>query len=70
MVKWPNHWIFDVHDTLTEPAHNFPAIAKTLGIPADLPILVSLSQLPESEAAPIHRRPERIQSESGYNRHP
>ncbi len=61
MVKWPNHWIFDLDGTLTEAVHDFPAIARTLGLPSDSPILESLSSLPETEAAPIHRRLDEIE---------
>ncbi len=55
------HWIFDLDGTLTEAVHDFPAIARTLGLPDTRPILESLALLSEVEAAPIHRRLDEIE---------
>ena len=48
------HWIFDMDGTLTVAQHDFEAIRRELGLPEDSPILESLAQLPEAEAAPLH----------------
>ena len=55
------HWIFDLDGTLTEAVHDFPAIARALGLPDTQPILESLAMLPESQATPIHRRLDEIE---------
>ena len=49
-------WIFDLDGTLTESLHDFPAISRALGLPADKPILEALAKLPAAEAADIHRQ--------------
>lgn len=49
-------WIFDLDGTLTESLHDFPAISRALGLPADEPILEALAKLPAAEAADIHHQ--------------
>lgn len=61
MAKNHSHWIFDLDGTLTEAVHDFPAIARALGLPDTRPILESLAVLPESQAVPIHRRLDEIE---------
>lgn len=46
------HWIFDLDGTLTVAVHDFDGIRTSLGLPQGTPILESLDQLPEAEAAP------------------
>lgn len=55
------HWIFDMDGTLTVAQHNFEAIRRELGLPEDSPILESLAQLPEAEAAPLHAQLDEIE---------
>lgn len=50
------HWIFDMDGTLTHAVHDFEAIKKTLGLPADLAILEALAQLPPAQAADKRRQ--------------
>jgi HAD superfamily hydrolase (TIGR01509 family) len=61
MASYPKHWIFDLDGTLTESVHDFPAIARALGLPDTQPILESLVMLPEPQAVPIHRRLDEIE---------
>ena len=61
MARLHSHWIFDLDGTLTRAVHDFAAIARTLGLPDSRPILESLELLPETEAAPIHRRLDEIE---------
>lgn len=42
-------WIFDLDGTLTVAQHDFPAIRRELGIPADEDILTYLGRLPIAE---------------------
>lgn len=49
-------WIFDMDGTLTESRHDFPAISRTLGLPAGEPILEALDRLPPAEAAERHQQ--------------
>lgn len=42
-------WIFDLDGTLTVAQHDFPAIRRELGIPADEDILTHLGRLPIAE---------------------
>lgn len=42
-------WIFDLDGTLTVAQHDFPAIRRELGIPADQDILTYLGRLPIGE---------------------
>lgn len=42
-------WIFDLDGTLTVAQHDFPAIRRELGIPADEDILTHLGHLPIAE---------------------
>lgn len=55
------HWIFDMDGTLTVAQHDFEAIRRELGLPEDSPILESLAQLPEAEAAPLHAQLDEIE---------
>lgn len=48
------HWVFDMDGTLTLAVHDFAAIRRALGIPADQDILVHLAGLPAQEAAGKH----------------
>jgi HAD superfamily hydrolase (TIGR01509 family) len=45
-------FIFDMDGTLTLAVHDFDAIRRQLGLPAAVPILEALAQLPEAEARP------------------
>ncbi len=49
-------WIFDLDGTLTHAVHDFQAIARSLGLGHERPILETLALLPAAEAAPLHRR--------------
>lgn len=49
MQHWRG-WIFDLDGTLTVAQHNFPAIRRELGVPADEDILTYLESLPSSES--------------------
>src|SRR5690606_13817048 len=42
-------WIFDLDGTLTVAQHDFPAIRRELGIPADEDILTHFGRLPIAE---------------------
>lgn len=42
--------------TLTESLHDFPAISRTLGLPADEPILEALDRLSPDDAARCHKQ--------------
>lgn len=42
-------WVFDLDGTLTLAQHDFPAIRRELGVPADADILTYMAALPESE---------------------
>ncbi|WP_338050446.1 HAD family hydrolase [Pseudomonas lalucatii] len=48
------HWVFDMDGTLTLAVHDFAAIRRALGIPAEADILQHLAALPEDEAAAKH----------------
>ena len=48
------HWVFDMDGTLTLAVHDFAAIRRVLGIPAEADILQHLAALPEDEAAAKH----------------
>jgi HAD superfamily hydrolase (TIGR01509 family) len=49
-------WIFDMDGTLTESLHDFPAISRALGLPANEPILEALDRLSPTEAAKCHQQ--------------
>ncbi len=42
-------WIFDLDGTLTLAQHDFPAIRRELGVPAEADILTYMAALPDSE---------------------
>lgn len=42
-------WVFDLDGTLTLAQHDFPAIRRELGVPADADILTYIAALPDSE---------------------
>lgn len=44
-----HHWIFDLDGTLTQPLHDFVAIRRQLGVPAEKGILEYIQALPEPE---------------------
>ncbi|MCY1273283.1 Validoxylamine A 7'-phosphate phosphatase [compost metagenome] len=48
------HWVFDMDGTLTVAVHDFAAIRRALGIPAEDDILHHLAALPAAEAAAKH----------------
>lgn len=48
------HWVFDMDGTLTVAVHDFAAIRRALGIPAEDDILTHLAALPVDEAAAKH----------------
>ena len=56
-------WIFDMDGTLTLAVHDFPAIARALGLPDDEPILESLAALPPQRRLPLYRRLDDIELE-------
>jgi HAD superfamily hydrolase (TIGR01509 family) len=48
------HWVFDLDGTLTQPAHDFAFMRRTLGIPEVDDILLHLASLPADDAAAKH----------------
>lgn len=40
------HWVFDMDGTLTVSVHDFPAIRRHLGVPAEADVLTHLDTLP------------------------
>lgn len=54
-------WIFDLDGTLTLAQHDFPAIRRELGIPANDDILGYLASLPEGEARDVRERLDAIE---------
>lgn len=51
-----DYWIFDMDGTLTLSIHDFEAMRQELGLPSGQPILESLAQMSEAEAAPIRQQ--------------
>lgn len=49
-------WIFDLDGTLTVAQHDFPAIRRELGIPADADILEYLGTLPIAERQRLNQQ--------------
>jgi len=49
------HWVFDLDGTLTVGAHDFAAIRRTLGLPAQRGILEAIADLPAERAAAAMR---------------
>ncbi|WP_373185179.1 HAD family hydrolase [Halopseudomonas sp.] len=54
-------WIFDLDGTLTLAQHDFPAIRRELGIPAEEDILGYLARLPEKQARELSERLDAIE---------
>ncbi|WP_328795634.1 HAD family hydrolase [Halopseudomonas xiamenensis] len=54
-------WIFDLDGTLTVAQHDFPAIRRELGIPADEDILKHLGRLPIAEREQLNARLDAIE---------
>lgn len=50
------YWIFDLDGTLTLPIHDFGAIRRMLGLPAERGILESLASLPPERSAVLRER--------------
>ncbi|MBE9080042.1 HAD family hydrolase [Romeria aff. gracilis LEGE 07310] len=59
-------WIFDMDGTLTVGIHDFDAIRRELGLPANEPILEALAQLSAAEAVPLRRRLADIETELAH----
>ena len=53
-------WIFDLDGTLTVAQHDFPAIRRELGIPADADILEYLGTLPIAERQRLNQQLDRL----------
>jgi HAD superfamily hydrolase (TIGR01509 family) len=56
-------WIFDMDGTLTESLHDFPAISRALGLPANEPIIEALARLAPEDAAKRHEQLAEIERE-------
>lgn len=54
-------WIFDLDGTLTVAQHDFPAIRRELGIPADEDILEHLGKLPIAERQRLNEQLDAIE---------
>lgn len=54
-------WIFDLDGTLTVAQHDFPAIRRELGIPADEDILTHLGRLPIAERQRLNEQLDAIE---------
>ena len=54
-------WIFDLDGTLTLAQHDFPAIRRELGIPAEEDILGYLARLPAAQAAELGQQLDAIE---------
>jgi HAD superfamily hydrolase (TIGR01509 family) len=63
-------WIFDMDGTLTEGLHDFPAISRALGLPADEPILEALNRLSPAELAKRHDQLAQIEIEIAHQATP
>ena len=67
----PAALLFDMDGTLTEPALDFPAIKKAMGIPVTRPILEALAEMPPADRAAaeviLHRYEDRAATESQLN---
>lgn len=55
-------WIFDLDGTLTVAQHDFPAIRRELGIPAEADILTHIAALPEPERSELSQRLDAIEN--------
>lgn len=58
-------WIFDLDGTLTVAQHDFPAIRRELGVPADADILDYLQTLPIAERQRLNRQLDAIELRLG-----
>lgn len=54
-------WIFDLDGTLTVAQHDFPAIRRELGVPADEDILEHLGKLPLAERQRLNEQLDAIE---------
>lgn len=54
-------WIFDLDGTLTVAQHDFPAIRRELGVPADEDILEYLGRLPLAERRQLNEQLDAIE---------
>ena len=54
-------WVFDLDGTLTVAQHDFPAIRRELGIPAEADILTHIASLPEPERGDMSARLDEIE---------
>lgn len=54
-------WIFDLDGTLTVAQHDFPAIRRELGVPADEDILEHLGRLPVAERQRLNEQLDAIE---------
>lgn len=54
-------WIFDLDGTLTVAQHDFPAIRRELGVPADADILAYLGTLPIAERQRLNQQLDAIE---------
>lgn len=55
-------WVFDLDGTLTVAQHDFPAIRRELGIPAESDILTHIGALPEPERSELSDRLDAIEN--------
>ncbi len=60
-IQHRRHWIFDMDGTLTVAVHDFPALARSLGLPPDQPILESIAALPAVQRAWLRRELDRLE---------
>ncbi len=56
-------WIFDLDGTLTRPQHDFAAIRRALGVPADADILAWIAARPAPERQQLDQALDRIELE-------
>src|SRR5687767_646775 len=72
LPRLPRALLFDMDGTLTEPAFDFPAIKRAMGIPVTRPILESLAEMPARDRAAaeviLHEYEDRAATESKLNR--
>ena len=54
-------WVFDLDGTLTVAQHDFPAIRRELGIPAESDILTYIAGLPEPARSELSQRLDAIE---------
>ncbi|MEN0065272.1 MAG: HAD-IA family hydrolase [Myxococcota bacterium] len=52
-MKTFHAWIFDLDGTLTVPMHDFAALKRELGLPADLDVLAGIASRAPEEQAPL-----------------